>query len=89
MTKQDLVEFLAKSGLSKAEAGRILNGLLDTITASLKRGEDVTVTGFGTFTVTKRKARAGRNPQTGATIQIPARKAVRFKVGSELKNAVK
>ncbi len=90
MTKQDLVDVLAqKTGLSKNGSSEALNALLDAITGSLKKGEDVTLTGFGTFAVTKRKARTGRNPQTGATIQIPARKAVRFKVGAELKKAVR
>ncbi len=90
MTKQDLVEALAqKTGLSKSGASEALNTLLDAITSSLKKGESVTITGFGTFLVTKRKARTGRNPKTGATIQIPARKAVRFRVGAELKKAVK
>ncbi len=88
MTKQDLVEELADVVSSKREANDALNTVLDSIQDALKKGDDVTLTGFGTFSVVKRKARTGRNPQTGEEIQIPARKAVRFKPGSELKDAV-
>lgn len=90
MTKQDLIEALAKKAVcTKKEAAKALSVLLEEITKSLKAGKDVVLTGFGTFKVAKRKARTGRNPQTGATIKIPARKVVRFKVGAELKKAVK
>jgi nucleoid DNA-binding protein len=91
MTKQDLIEALTKKAVvrNKKEAADALNVVLDEITASLKKGKDVVLTGFGTFRVAQRKARTGRNPQTGASIKIPARKVVRFKVGAELKKAVK
>lgn len=89
MTKQDLVDALArKADLTKSQAGEVLNVLLDEITGSLKRGSDVVLTGFGTFKVSRRKARTGRNPQTGATLKIPARNVARFKAGAELKKAV-
>ena len=86
MTKQDLVEVLAKkSGLSKSVAGECLNILLDEIGKELSKGHDVVLTGFGKFMVSKRKARTGRNPQTGATIKIPATTVPRFKAGKALK----
>ncbi len=88
MTKQDLVDALSEVVSSKREANDALNTVLDSIQDALKKGDDVTLTGFGTFSVVKRKARTGRNPQTGEEIQIPARKAVRFKPGSELKDSV-
>jgi DNA-binding protein HU-beta len=90
MSKQDLVEVLAKkTGLSKNAAAEALNAVLEAISSSLKKGQDVVLTGFGTFKVASRKARTGRNPKTGETIKIPARKVVRFKVGAELRKAVK
>ncbi len=90
MTKGDLIEALAKKAdCSKAEATNCLNTLIDEITASLVKGEEVTLTGFGTFKVSHRKARTGRNPQTGETLQIPAMKVPRFKAGKQLKEAVK
>jgi nucleoid DNA-binding protein len=90
VTKENLVEVLAKKVCcSKKEAVDCLNVLLDEIKSALKKGQDVVLTGFGTFTVSKRKARTGRNPQTGATIKIPAKKVPRFKAGKGLKDAVK
>ena len=90
MTKQDLIDAIAKKvGASKAQVGEFLNALLDEIKKSLAKGKEVTLTGFGTFRVVKRKARTGRNPQTGATIKIPAAKVPRFKAGKSLKEAVK
>jgi len=90
MTKQDIVEALSKKmDSSKAEAERCLNVILDEITKDLSRGKDVVLTGFGKFSVKKRKARQGRNPKTGASIKIPAMKVVRFKVGKALKDSVK
>ena len=89
MKKADLVEAIAKeTGLTKADATRALEATFEVITAALKKGERVPVAGFGTFNVSKRKAREGRNPQTGATVKIPARKAVTFKAGTALKDAV-
>ena len=90
ITKEHLVEALAKKVCcSKKEAVDCLNLTLEEIKESLKKGNDVVLTGFGTFVVSKRKARIGRNPQTGAALKIPARKAVRFKVSKTLKDAVK
>ncbi len=90
MTKQDLIDAIAKKvGASKAQVGEFLNALLDEIKKSLAKGKEVTLTGFGTFRVVKRKARTGRNPQTGEEIKIPAQKVPRFKPGKALKDAVK
>ena len=89
MKKAELVEAIAaKAGLTKADANRALEATFEVITKALKKGERVPVAGFGTFNVSKRKAREGRNPQTGATVKIPARKAVTFKAGTALKDAV-
>ncbi len=89
MKKADLVEAIAKqTGLTKADANRALEATFEVITKALKKGERVPVAGFGTFNVSKRKAREGRNPQTGAAVKIPARKAVTFKAGTALKEAV-
>ena len=89
MKKADLVEAIAeKTGLTKADANRALEATFEVITAALKKGERVPVAGFGTFNVSKRKAREGRNPQTGETVKIPARKAVTFKAGTALKESV-
>ena len=89
MKKAELVEAIAeKTGLTKADATRALDATFEVITKALKKGERVPVAGFGTFNVSKRKAREGRNPQTGATVKIPARKAVTFKAGTALKEAV-
>ena len=90
MTKQDLVEILAKkTGDSKAHCSECLNTLLDEIGKALAKGEDVILTGFGTFTVAKRKARVGRNPRTGEEIKIPAMKVPRFKAGKGLRERVR
>ena len=89
MKKAESVEAIAeKTGLTKADANRALDATFEVITKALKKGERVPVAGFGTFNVSKRKAREGRNPQTGATVKIPARKAVTFKAGTALKDAV-
>ncbi len=90
MTKADLIEKVAKDAkVSKADAGRVLNSVLDSMTGALAKGDTVTLVGFGTFSVTKRAARKGRNPQTGAVINIAASKAPRFKAGKALKDRVK
>jgi len=90
MNKTELVDNIAsKAGVSKSKAKAVLDATLETIKRSLGRGEDVTLTGFGTFKVGHRKARTGRNPQTGATIRIPAMKVPRFKAGKTLKEAVR
>jgi DNA-binding protein HU-beta len=89
MNKADLINVIAKDAkISKADAGKALDSLTKRITQSLKKGENVTLVGFGTFSVTKRKARTGRNPQTGETIKIKAKKVPKFKAGKELLNHV-
>ena len=90
VTKEDLIEVLAKKVCcSKKEANDAVNLFLAEISKDLKAGKDVVLTGFGTFKVAKRKARTGRNPQTGASIKIAAKKVPRFKAGKSLKDAVK
>lgn len=90
MTKQDIIDNLAsKVGLTKADADRAVNAVIDSISDALARGEKVTVTGFGTFEVRQRAARMGRNPQTGAPLHIAASKSPAFKAGKGLKDAVK
>lgn len=90
MTKADLIDKIASgAGLSKADAGRALDSALDSIKKSLKKGQKVTLVGFGTFSVAKRKARKGRNPRTGEEIKIAASKTPKFTPGKMLKQAVK
>ena len=89
ITKEDLVEAMSKVVCSKKEAADCLSALLEEIEKNLKSGKDVVLTGFGTFSVTHRKARMGRNPQTGATIKIAAKIVPKFKAGKALKDAVK
>lgn len=89
MKKSELVEAVAtKAGLTKADAQRAIDATFETITAALKEGNKVPLVGFGTFAVSRREAREGRNPQTGATVLIPARNAVTFKPGTQLKESV-
>lgn len=89
MSKQDLVNLMAeKSGITKKDAETALGAFLDGVKGALKKGDSVTLVGFGTFSVSKRGARQGRNPQTGATINIPARKVPVFKAGKGLKETV-
>ena len=90
MNKGDLIEKVAKEcGLSKTASDQVLNSILNAITGAVTTGDKVTLIGFGTFSVSARPAREGRNPQTGETIQIPAKKIVKFKAGSKLSDAVK
>ncbi|MCM8764593.1 MAG: HU family DNA-binding protein [Candidatus Omnitrophica bacterium] len=89
MNKGELVDAVAKVVCSKKEAVAAVDTVISSIKASLKKGKPVTLVGFGTFKVVKRKARTGRNPRTGATIKIPAKNIPVFKAGSELKAAVK
>lgn len=90
MQKSDLVEKIAdEAGISKAAADRAFKSLLDSVTRALKKGDRVSLVGFGTFSVSKRAARTGRNPRTGETIRIKASKAPRFAPGKSLKDAVK
>jgi len=85
MNKGELVEKVAKnSGLSKTDAEKALASILDAIAGAVATGDKVTLIGFGTFLVSERAAREGRNPQTGETMQIPAKKIVKFKAGSKL-----
>lgn len=89
MNKAELIEAIADAAdLSKAEAGRALDGMVDAITSALKDGDTVSLVGFGSFQVKERAARQGRNPQTGATIDIAAAKIPSFKAGKALKDAV-
>ena len=89
MNKNDLIAAVSSdSGLSKADAGKAVDSVIDTITGSLKGGNEVRLVGFGTFSVTRRAATMGRNPQTGAAIQIPASNQPKFKAGKALKDAV-
>ena len=89
MNKGDLIEAVAKVTCSKKEAADVVDATLEAITKSLKKGDAVTLVGFGTFDVKKRKARTGRNPQTGKAIKIAAKKVPVFKAGKGLKDAVK
>lgn len=90
MNKGDLVGKIASdTGITKSQAEAAFNSIVGAVTSSLKKGMKVTIVGFGTFSVAKRKARAGRNPQTGAVIKIAARKVPKFTPGSDLKKAVK
>ncbi|WP_353126241.1 HU family DNA-binding protein [Parapedobacter pyrenivorans] len=89
MKKADLIERIAKeSGISKGQAEKALNSFTGSVTASLKKGESVTLVGFGTFSVSQRSARNGRNPQTGETIKIKAKKLAKFKPGKTLSETV-
>lgn len=90
MNKGDLVKKIAGDAkITKAQAQSALNSFLTSTGVALKKGEKVTLVGFGTFGVTKRSARKGRNPQTGKVINIPAKKVVKFRAGSELAKKVK
>lgn len=90
MTKEELVEQVAsKAGCSKKAAADCINAMAEAVEKSLSAGNKVTITGFGTFDVSQRAARTGRNPQTGAAIQIPAMKVPRFRAGKGLKDAVR
>ena len=90
MTKAELVAIMSKEAkVSKSSAEKALNAFTGALTRALKKGEKLTLTGFMTVSVGKRKARKGRNPQTGEEIKIPAVKVVKFKAGSLLKTAVK
>ncbi|HLU62069.1 MAG TPA: HU family DNA-binding protein [Gammaproteobacteria bacterium] len=89
MNKAELIEAVAASAdLSRADATKAVEAVLATVTDALKKGDQVTLVGFGTFLVKERAARTGRNPQTGQTIQIAASKVPGFKAGKALKDAV-
>jgi DNA-binding protein HU-beta len=90
MTKAELIARIAKeTRISKASAEKAINAFTNSVTKALKKGDKLTLTGFGTFSVAKRRARTGRNPQTGKEIKIPANKVAKFKAGKMLKSAVK
>ena len=89
MNKNDLISSVAEaSGLTKADAGRAVDGVFDSIASALSSGDDVRIVGFGSFSVANRAASTGRNPRTGEEVQIPASKQPKFKAGAPLKSAV-
>ncbi len=89
MNKSELVAAIAESaGITKADANRALQALLDNVTSALTDGDSVALTGFGTFSVAERAARTGRNPSTGKALKIPAKKVAKFKAGKGLTEAV-
>ena len=89
MNKSELIEAMAEAAdISKAAAGRALDGMVDAVTGAMKAGEQVSLVGFGTFSVKERAARTGRNPRTGEEIKIAASKIPGFKAGKALKDAV-
>lgn len=89
MTKAELVQFIAENAdLTKADAGRALDAMVEGVTKGLKENGKVTLVGFGTFTAKERGAREGRNPQTGETVKIPARVVPGFKAGNKLKDSL-
>ena len=89
MNKNELVSVVAdKAGLTKGQAGDAVDAVLEAITSALKSGDDVRLLGFGNFAVANRKATTARNPQTGATVNVPASRAPKFKPGKALKDAV-
>ena len=90
MNKAELTARVARdTRITKVQAARVIDSLLDHITRTLKKGERTSLVGFGTFTIARRKARTGRNPQTGSPIQIPARRVVRFTSGKMLKSEIR
>jgi len=90
MNKAQLIDAMAsKADLSKADAKKALDAFITSTSDALKEGDRVALVGFGSFSIAERKARTGRNPKTGAEMQIPAKKVVKFKAGSELADNVK
>ncbi len=90
MTKDQLLDTLAeKAGVSKKDASSVLDAFTDTVSSALSKGDSVTLTGFGTFSVSRRKARQGVNPKTGEKLQVPAMNVPKFKPGKALKDTVK
>lgn len=89
MNKAELIEAMASNaGLSKADAKKALDGFIDATTVALKKGDRISLIGFGSFSVSERAARTGRNPQTGKEIQIAAKNVVKFKAGADLQGKV-
>ena len=90
MNKSELINYISEDAkISKSAAEKAINSFMSNIRATLKKGQSVTLVGFGTFTISKRKARSGRNPQTGETMNIPAKKVPKFRPGKDLREAVK
>ena len=90
MTKAELIDKISSGvKISKTDAAKALDSTLNSIKGALKKGQKITLVGFGTFSISKRKARTGRNPQTGAAIKIPARKVPKFTAGKAFKEAIK
>ena len=89
MNKNELIEELSdKTGFTKSDTKKFIDKYVEVVSKTLKKGKDVQLVGFGTFKVTKRKARVGRNPQTGKELKIPAKKVPAFRAGKALKDAV-
>jgi len=89
MNKGDLIEYVAKDvKITKVQAAKAIDSMVDHITKSLKKGDRSSLVGFGTFTLSRRKARTGRNPQTGEPIKIPAKRVVKFRLAKSLKDTV-
>jgi DNA-binding protein HU-beta len=89
MNKSEFIDAIAaEAGMTKADAGKALDAFTKVATKTLKKGDKITLVGFGTFSISKRAARKGRNPQTGKAIQIKAKKVAKFKAGADLANAV-
>jgi len=89
MNKAELVAKMAEdAGIAKTQANAALDSMVDAVTKTLKKGDKVTLVGFGTFSVSKRAARTGRNPQTGAAIKIKAKKVAKFKAGKQLSDKI-
>ncbi len=89
MNKADLIDAMAEdAGISKAAAKKALDSFVENVSGSLKKGGRISLVGFGSFSVSMRSAREGRNPQTGATIKIPAKNVVKFKAGADLNSKV-
>lgn len=90
MTKAELIDVVAKKAeLTKKESAQAVDAIVESITEALKKGDKVTLVGFGTFSVTKRKPRKGRNPKTGEEVKIPATKSLKFTPGKAFKEAIK
>ena len=90
MKKAELVEEVSdKTGITKKQAGNVLDAVAETVTNTLSKGKKVTLIGFGTFHVRQRKAREGRNPRTGKKLEIPAKKVPKFRAGKNLREAVR
>lgn len=90
MTKAELIDAVAKKAeLTKKESAQAVDAIIESITEALKKGDKVTLVGFGTFSVSERKARKGRNPRTGQEIKIPATKSPKFTLGKALKEIIK